>query len=71
MYFYLIFKLARFISKSEQATLAEDLKQLLTPYATFLEISNDRWGANIGRQASEPLRASQAAAYVLGTLYSL
>jgi hypothetical protein len=44
VYFYLI-KLARFISKNEQATLAEDLKQLLTPYATFLEISNDRWGA--------------------------
>jgi tRNA(Leu) C34 or U34 (ribose-2'-O)-methylase TrmL len=26
---------------------------------------------HIGRQASEPLRAAQAAAYVLGTLYSL
>ena len=44
MYFYLV-KLARFISKNEQITLAEDLKQLLTPHATFLEISNDEWGA--------------------------
>lgn len=44
MYFYLI-KLARFISKNEQITLAEDLKQLLTPHVTFLEISHDKWGA--------------------------